>query len=368
MNRASARSTVSLRRQLGPRSHAARDTMTTTDHEGSPRWYSVLSYLQAIVIGFLQGFSELFPVSSLGHSVLVPAWLGWHNLVELAVGRPGAGRVLPGLHRRPPRRHRLRLAVVLPGASGCASSAASSPACAPGGSRPRRSAWAGSWWWPPSRPGIVGLALEHKLRTIFAKPVAAAVFLMVNGLILIAGERLRRRDEVRALVARSPQSDTSAEPGRRLDTLSFKEAGVVGVAQVFALLAGISRSGHHDGGGPRARPRPRGRRPVLVPPGDADHPGRRALQDPRPDQARPRHLRPDPGRQRLRGHRRLHLRAIPGPLVPDPDPVALRRLLPGRRSDQHRPLRLASGAARRGGDPPACGSTSGRIQPIWLRR
>src|SRR6476646_9768722 len=41
-----------------------------------------MSYLQAIVIGLLQGFTELFPVSSLGHSVLVAGWLGWDNLLN----------------------------------------------------------------------------------------------------------------------------------------------------------------------------------------------------------------------------------------------------------------------------------------------
>ena len=41
----------------------------------------MISYFQAIVIGLLQGVTELFPVSSLGHSVLIPGWFGWHDLV-----------------------------------------------------------------------------------------------------------------------------------------------------------------------------------------------------------------------------------------------------------------------------------------------
>jgi undecaprenyl-diphosphatase len=90
--------------------------------------------------------------------------------------------------------------------------------------------------------GITGLALEHTLRTVFAKPLAAAIFLTINGLILLAGERYRRRDAVRALATAHPQSE-NPEPGRRLDTLDFKESVVVGVAQVAALFAGISRSG-----------------------------------------------------------------------------------------------------------------------------
>jgi undecaprenyl-diphosphatase len=88
--------------------------------------------------------------------------------------------------------------------------------------------------------GIVGLVLEHPLRVLFATPVAAAGFLVVNGCILLGGEWVRRRAAVRAVVAgheKTPSGD------RRLDTLEFREAGVVGVAQVLALLAGISRSG-----------------------------------------------------------------------------------------------------------------------------
>jgi undecaprenyl-diphosphatase len=202
----------------------------------------VLSYVQAIVIGFLQGFSELFPVSSLGHSVLVPAWLGWHNLVSSQSAAQGQAEFflafIVGLHVATAFAllwfFRAEWARII---GGLFTSVRTRRIDTPS----QRLGWLLVVATIPA--GIVGLALEHKLRTIFAKPTAAAVFLTLNGLILIAGERLRRRDEVRALVARSPQSTSSAEPGRRLDTLSFKEAGVVGVAQVFALLAGISRSG-----------------------------------------------------------------------------------------------------------------------------
>jgi len=202
----------------------------------------VLSYLQAIVIGFLQGFTELFPVSSLGHSVLVPAWLGWHNLVNSQSAGTGQAEFflafIVGLHVATALAllwfFRAEWVRVIGGFfTSVRDRRIDTPA--------QRMAWLLVVATIPA--GLMGLALEHKFRTIFAKPAAAAAFLMVNGLILIAGERLRRRDEVRALAARMPQSDTSDEPGRRLDTLNFKEAGVVGIAQVFALLAGISRSG-----------------------------------------------------------------------------------------------------------------------------
>ena len=90
--------------------------------------------------------------------------------------------------------------------------------------------------------GITGLVLEHTFRTVFAKPLPASIFLTVNGAIQLAGERLRRRSEVLAL-ART-EGDAIDEPGhRRLETLEYKEAGVIGVFQTLALLAGISRSG-----------------------------------------------------------------------------------------------------------------------------
>jgi undecaprenyl-diphosphatase len=86
----------------------------------------------------------------------------------------------------------------------------------------------------------MGVLFEHAFRTIFAKPLLAAGFLFVNCLILLAGEWFRRRAEVRSVAL---AHGLNAEGARRLDTLEFREAGVVGVAQLFALLAGISRSG-----------------------------------------------------------------------------------------------------------------------------
>src|SRR5581483_1328698 len=90
--------------------------------------------------------------------------------------------------------------------------------------------------------GLIGVALEHLFRTIFAKPLAAAIFLFVNGLILLWGERVRRLKAVRR-VAKTHGTKQDDPDARRLDTLEFKEAIAVGVAQVGALFAGISRSG-----------------------------------------------------------------------------------------------------------------------------
>jgi undecaprenyl-diphosphatase len=83
--------------------------------------------------------------------------------------------------------------------------------------------------------------LEHVLRVLFAKPLAASLFLLANGVILFAGERIRRRSEVRVVAAE--HGGEGREADRRLETLEYREAGVIGAFQTLALLAGISRSG-----------------------------------------------------------------------------------------------------------------------------
>jgi undecaprenyl-diphosphatase len=88
--------------------------------------------------------------------------------------------------------------------------------------------------------GILGVLLEHTVRVALAKPFAASVFLVVNGVILLAAERVRKRSEVRALAAREGMN---RDGGRRLDTLEYREAGVIGFFQSFALIAGLSRDG-----------------------------------------------------------------------------------------------------------------------------
>ena len=199
----------------------------------------MLSYFQAIVIGILQGVTELFPISSLGHSVLVPAWLGWHTLVDaqskgesfylafvvalhvatalalLVYFREDWVRIIRAFFRTL-RTRKLE-------------------------TPDERMAWLLIVATIPT--GLVGLALEHSLRTLFAKPLAAASFLTVNGVILLLGERVRRRAEVRRLVEPHAQAHSETETGRRLDTLEFRESIAVGTAQIGALFAGVSRSG-----------------------------------------------------------------------------------------------------------------------------
>ena len=195
----------------------------------------MISYFQAIVIGLLQGVTELVPISSLGHSVLLPDWLGWHNLVRaqsadesfylaFLVALHVATALALLVHYRDTWARIIR---------GFFRSARARRIDTPD----ERLAWLLIVGTIPV--GITGLALEHLLRTVFAKPAAAAVFLIVNGGILAVGERLRRRSVTTAV--RTP--DGLEPPGRQLDTLELREAGVIGVAQAAALFAGISRSG-----------------------------------------------------------------------------------------------------------------------------
>ena len=94
--------------------------------------------------------------------------------------------------------------------------------------------------WAGSGEDHCGLLLEHPIRVALAKPIYASVFLVVNGVILIGAERYRRRSEVRALAVRE---GLNAEGARDLDTMDYREAGVIGVVQSTALIAGISRDG-----------------------------------------------------------------------------------------------------------------------------
>jgi undecaprenyl-diphosphatase len=213
----------------------------------------VISYVQAIVIGLLQGVTELFPVSSLGHSVLVPALLGWHQVVAsqaaqesfylaflvglhvatalalLVFFRAEWVRIIAGLARSL-RRRRIDSA-----------------------DPDERLGWLLVVGTIPA--GLVGVAFEHELRTLFAKPLAAAVFLTCNGVILLAGERLRRRADAAPPVPQSPvgapiravvpsrAARTAQRRSRELTTLGFGAALLIGSSQILAFFAGISRSG-----------------------------------------------------------------------------------------------------------------------------
>ena len=230
-----------------------------------------MTFLQAIVIGLIQGFFELFPLSSLGHTVLIPAWIGgsWATLVRqesshespylaFIVGLHLANaialflfylrewsRLIAGFVRTVVRRRivndseRLAWLIVL----------ATIPV------------------------GILGLVFEHTFRTLFAKPLAAAIFLSINGVILLAGEWFRRRN----LRGRSPTpsvTTTTAPTGPTASTPSTATTPPTGpTAPALATPAAPTHTASVPPTGARTPPspglspeadRPGSRRPTLI--------------------------------------------------------------------------------------------------------
>jgi undecaprenyl-diphosphatase len=229
-----------------------------------------VTYLQAFVIALIQGVTELFPVSSLGHSVLVPAWIGgsWQTLVTQSSQQNsessfylayivalhcatalalmwffradwiriirGFFRSLPASARLSLQHRRLRLAVA---------------------DKDQRLAWMIIFATIPV--GLTGVALEHTFRVLFAKPAAAAILLFINGLILLGAEAMRR------------------SAARR--TRAGAVAGTGHPAQAFApastpRTAGTGAPGHAAVSGYPATPR-HGYSDVPQTPGYPRHPG-----------------------------------------------------------------------------------------------
>jgi undecaprenyl-diphosphatase len=205
----------------------------------------LITYFQAIVIGVIQGITELFPISSLGHAVILPKLFGW----DLGQNKPYFLAFLVATH--------LATAIVLfifflPEwvriLRGLGRSLRDREIAA--GDADARLAWLLIVGTIPA--GLIGLLFEHKLRSLFASPTAAAAFLMVNGVILFAAEYLRRRapgaDERARALERAAPSPTAPDAEKRLATLGYREAVGVGTAQAAALFPGISRAGVTMGG------------------------------------------------------------------------------------------------------------------------
>lgn len=197
-----------------------------------------LSYVEAVVVGAFQGVTELFPVSSLGHAVLVPALVGGRWARDLNVSTPESPYLafIVGLHVATAAallvffwRDWLRIV------AGFFSSLRHRRIQTPD----ERLAWLIVVATIPV--GLAGVALEHLFRTTLGKPIPAAAFLLLNGIALYAGEVLRRRV--------SPTGDEEHEDHRgeaidnRLAQLPMGRGLVIGSAQILALLPGISRSG-----------------------------------------------------------------------------------------------------------------------------
>ncbi|GHF24146.1 undecaprenyl-diphosphatase [Amycolatopsis deserti] len=218
---------------------------------------SAVTYFEAIVVGALQGVSELFPVSSLGHSILIPAWLGGSWSRDLSMGGESPYlAVLVAMHVATAlalvvfyRRDWVRIV------RGLWTSVRDRRVSDPD----QRLAWLLVLATIPV--GVAGLLLERALRDVLGKPVPTAIFLALNGVVLLAVERSARSARRPVPVAPVPEPtevtrDFSAEitmpirivraeeaADRRLARLGVGEAVLIGAAQILALFPGISRSG-----------------------------------------------------------------------------------------------------------------------------
>jgi undecaprenyl-diphosphatase len=193
-----------------------------------------ISYFQAAVLGSLQGVAEPFPISSLGHGVILPRAAGWdiHQndkffltflvathfataIVLLLFFLRDWERIARGLGRS------LRDRQVAPDDTDA------------------RLGWLLVVGTIPA--GILGLLLEHPLRSLFASAASAAAFLILNGILLLVFERWRQRPP--------KEGDYLGDSDARIAKLSWRQAIGVGTAQAAALIPGISRSGITMGGG-----------------------------------------------------------------------------------------------------------------------
>jgi undecaprenyl-diphosphatase len=189
-----------------------------------------ISYFQAVILGLIQGVSELFPISSLGHSVILPSLFGW-NIHQNA---PYFLTFLVALH--------LATALVLLGffwhdwvriVKGLGRSLRDREITDPDA----KLGWLLVIGTIPA--GILGLLLQDSLRKLFASPEYASIFLALNGLMLYGAELLRRR-------APAEEED---DDERIAQTVGWWQSFTVGAAQSIALIPGFSRSGASMGGG-----------------------------------------------------------------------------------------------------------------------
>ena len=148
-----------------------------------------ITYFQAIVLGLLQGFSELFPISSLGHSVILPQLLGWnihqndeYFIAFLVATHLATALVLLGFFWR----DWVRILRGIGRSLRDRGIAEDDPDAKLG--------WLLVVGTVPA--GLLGLLFQDSLRTVFASAQSAAFFLMLNGVMLYGAERLRRRAPV----------------------------------------------------------------------------------------------------------------------------------------------------------------------------
>jgi len=191
----------------------------------------MLTYFQAILMGALQGFSELFPVSSLGHSVILPKLLGWSVnqndnffLIFLVATHLATALVLLGFFYKD-------WLLIIKGIFRSIKIREINSA----------DIYAKLGWLiviGTIPAGILGLLFQDKLKTLFASPNIVAVFLILNGLMLFGAELLRKKSE----------KNKMSEDGY-VTKMTWSQSIKIGLAQCLALIPGFSRTGSTIGGG-----------------------------------------------------------------------------------------------------------------------
>jgi undecaprenyl-diphosphatase len=205
----------------------------------------MLTFSQAIILGLLQGVEELFPISSLGHTILIPGLLGWHintnaeGVIEFLVATHfatalvlffiyikdwsliarGMGRSLRDRDIAPSNNY---------GKLGWLLVAATIPA------------------------GILGLLFKDQLTALFVSPRSAAAFLIVNGFMLFGVEMLRKKrskEAAKAKVKLDYESEKIAGGDERLARMTWRQSVGIGCMQILALIPGMSRTGSTIAGG-----------------------------------------------------------------------------------------------------------------------
>jgi undecaprenyl-diphosphatase len=240
--------------------------------------YHPFTYPEALVIGLVQGVTELFPISSLGHSVIIPALVGgsWAQDLNVSEAESPYLAFIVGLHVATAAamilyfwRDWLRIIKGFFGSVAHVVSPAEGTRRFEPQTTEQRLAWMIILATIPV--GIAGLLLEHDFRVYFSKPVLASIFLAVNGLILFSGEAVRRRrsgldsqqsveDRQMAAVGgagapggarhssgqralKQQEATLAVQADKRLAGVGWLSAFGLGASQILALLPGISRDG-----------------------------------------------------------------------------------------------------------------------------
>lgn len=206
----------------------------------------MLTYLQAIILGLVQGVTELFPISSLGHSVLIVNLFNWKGLS----GQETAAHTSPLLTLLIMTHVATAIALIIfyreQWIRIVRGFFRSLQAKTVQGDSDAKLAWLLIFATIPA--GLIGLVFEGTLRRMFAQAFFAIVFLIINGILLIKGDTLITKSELNR--PRRRRKDVAADElaaGKTArmvsDHLTFSRAILIGVAQIGALFAGISRSG-----------------------------------------------------------------------------------------------------------------------------